>query len=49
LEESKAVARRLLELQPNFRIRPTMGFLSFMRLELVRTLTAGLIEAGLPD
>jgi len=26
-----------------------MGFLSFMRPELVRTLTAGLIEAGLPE
>jgi hypothetical protein len=43
------VARRLLELQPNFRIRPTMGFLSFLRPELVRTLTAGLIEAGLQE
>jgi hypothetical protein len=49
MEESKTVARRLLELEPNFHIRPIMGFLSFMRPELVRTLTAGLIEAGLPE
>jgi len=26
-----------------------MGFLSFMRPELVRKLTAGLVEAGLPE
>jgi len=30
MEESKAVARRLLELEPNFHIRPIMGFLSFI-------------------
>ena len=49
IEESKAVARRLLELEPNFHIRPVMEFLSFMRPEFMRTLTAGLIKAGLPE
>ncbi len=49
IDESKSIARRLLELHPTFRIRSTMEFLSFMRPELVRALTAGLREAGLPE
>jgi len=49
LDEAKAAARRLLELEPNFRSAAIIGFLSFTRPELIQAWTTGLQQAGLPD
>ncbi len=50
LDEAKSVARRLLELQPSFRVRPYLDFLSaFVRPEYATPLAAGLSQTGLPE
>jgi adenylate cyclase len=49
LDEAKAVARRVLELEPTFRIRPIMQFAVFVRPELVSAISGGLRLAGLPE
>jgi hypothetical protein len=43
------MARRLLELQPNFRSGPMLGFLGFTRPELVEALTTGASATGVPE
>jgi len=48
-DESKAVARRLFAIRPNFHVRPIMEFMAFMGPQPVRTHSAGLREAGLPE
>lgn len=48
LDEAKAAAKRLLELEPNFSSAAIIGFLSFVRPELTEAWTAGLKAAGLP-
>jgi len=50
IEEAKSVARRLLELEPTFRIKPVTLFLSaFARPEVVNGWSQGLAKAGLPE
>jgi tetratricopeptide (TPR) repeat protein len=50
IDESKSIARRLMELEPGFRIQPIAAFVGgFARRELVNELTAGLRQAGLPE
>jgi adenylate cyclase len=49
-DEANLVARRLLELEPTFRITPLMKRLSaFARPDIVDGLTEGLRKAGLPE
>ena len=49
-EEAKAVAGRLLALQPNFTITSFLAHvLSIMREELIQALSSGLRTAGLPE
>ena len=47
--EAKAMAKRLLELEPNFRSGPFLGFAAFCAPELQEALATGLREAGLPE
>ena len=49
LDEAKAAAKRLLELEPNFSSKAIMGFLSFVRPELSAAWAQGLAAAGLPE
>ncbi|MGH7076232.1 MAG: tetratricopeptide repeat protein, partial [Stellaceae bacterium] len=50
IDEAMAVARRLLELEPNFRSRPFVDFFSrFSRPELMETLAEGGRLAGVPE
>jgi adenylate cyclase len=50
IEEAKSLARRLLKLEPDFRIRPFMEFfVKFARPEIVDGLAEGLRKAGLPE
>jgi adenylate cyclase len=50
IEESKSLARRLLELEPDFRVGPFMEFfVKFARPEIVDGLAEGLRKAGLPE
>jgi hypothetical protein len=50
IEEAKSVARRLMELEPTFRIKPVTLFLSaFARPEVVNGWSQGLAKAGLPE
>jgi adenylate cyclase len=50
VEESKSVAQRVLELEPNFRLGPAEYFLPGVMLpELWRQLIAGMRQAGLPE
>ena len=48
-DEAKSVAKRLLELEPNFRIGPIGASLVFLRPELVNWLAEGLRKVGLPE
>jgi adenylate cyclase len=49
-EEARSVARRLLELEPNFHVRPFLGFASgFMHKAAADQLSAGLSKVGLPE
>jgi adenylate cyclase len=49
-EDSKVAARRLLELEPDFRVQPIIAMLGgFPRLELTNELVAGWRKAGLPE
>src|SRR5271165_6708653 len=49
-EEARAVAGRLLALQPNFTVTSFLSrALSFMREELVQAVSSGLRTAGLPE
>jgi adenylate cyclase len=49
-EESKAVAQRVLELEPNFRVGPIEGMGPGLMLpELIRPLLTGMRKAGLPE
>lgn len=50
IDESKSIARRLLELQPGFRIGPLEGLIGGMlRPEIVSGLVTGLRKADLPE
>jgi tetratricopeptide (TPR) repeat protein len=49
IDEAKATAKRLLELEPNFSSAAIIGFLSFVRPELTEAWTTGLRAAGLPE
>jgi adenylate cyclase len=49
-DEARFAVRRVLELEPGFRARPFVEFMSvFGRPELTRPLGAGLFQAGLPE
>jgi TolB-like protein/class 3 adenylate cyclase/Tfp pilus assembly protein PilF len=49
-DEAKAVARRVLELEPNFRARAFLGFFAnFTVPEIIERCAAGLRLAGLPE
>ena len=48
-DEAKSVVKRLLELEPNFRIRPLVANLVFLRPELINCFADGLRNAGLSD
>jgi adenylate cyclase len=49
-EEAKSTARRLLELEPGFRVQPFSAALAGMcRPELIAALVSGLCKAGLPE
>jgi adenylate cyclase len=48
-DEAKSVAKRLLELEPNFRIGPIFVSLVFLHPELLNWLAEGLRKAGLPE
>jgi hypothetical protein len=48
IEESKSLARRLLELEPGFRVRRFVEFfVPFARPEIVDAFAQGLRESGL--
>ena len=50
LDEAKSVARRLLELEPSFRVRPLVDYMSaFAAPEFGNALAAGLSQTGLPE
>jgi adenylate cyclase len=50
VDEAKAAAGRVLELEPTFRIKPFVEFVStFVRPELAAPLSTGLRQTGLPD
>lgn len=50
IDESKSAAKRVLELEPTFRISPFIGFFSaFMRPELLNPIASGLRLTGLPE
>ncbi len=49
IEEAKAVARRLLELDPSFRVRAWMEFAGFLLPDILRGVATGLRQAGLPE
>jgi hypothetical protein len=49
IEDAKAVARRVLELEPTFSVRRFMDFTGFMKPELKEALAVGLRQAGLPE
>jgi adenylate cyclase len=48
-DEAKSVAKRLLELEPSFRILPSVANLVFLHPELLNWLAEGLRKAGLPE
>jgi len=48
-EEAKAVARRLLELEPTFRLGPFIEFAGFVEKETRDALEEGFRRAGLPE
>jgi hypothetical protein len=48
-DEAKSVAKRLLELEPNFRIGPLVASGVFMRPELLNLIVEGLRKVGLPE
>jgi TolB-like protein len=49
-DEARSAARRVLELEPSFRVRPFMEYMSaFGRPELTSPLAAGLYQTGLPE
>jgi TolB-like protein/Flp pilus assembly protein TadD len=50
VEEARLMARRILDLEPTFRIKPLVDLLSpIIRPELVSALTTGFGQAGLPE
>ena len=50
IDETKPVARRLLELEPGFRSEPAMAFVSgFAAPEISNNLPAAMRRAGLPE
>src|SRR5439155_6408375 len=49
IEEAKVVARRLLELDPTFRVRPFVEFGGFINPETLTAMAAGLRQTGLPE
>jgi tetratricopeptide (TPR) repeat protein len=48
-DEAKAMAKRILDLQPGFQSGPFLAFAAFTKPELVEALTTGLRTAGLPE
>jgi adenylate cyclase len=49
-EEARSVASRLLELEPNFHVRPFLGFMSgFFHKSVAEPLSSGLRKVGLPE
>ena len=48
-DEAKSVVKRLLELEPNFRIRPLIASVVFLHPELLNWVAEGLRKAGLPE
>ena len=50
IDESKSVARRVLELEPTFHFRPLLEtFFVFARPEILSAYFAGFRQAGLPE
>ena len=49
IDESKSVARQLLELEPGFRIQPFVAYCEFARPEVVDWLAEGLRKSGLSE
>jgi TolB-like protein/Tfp pilus assembly protein PilF len=49
IEEAKVVARRLLELEPGFRVRPFLEFAGFVKPETREAFAVGFRQAGLPE
>ena len=49
IDEAKVVARRLLELQPGFRIQRVISFLRFALPDVVAGVAEALRKAGLPE
>ncbi len=50
IDEARLVARRILDLEPTFRIKPLVDLLApIIRPELVTALTTGFGQAGLPE
>ena len=48
-DELRSVAKRLLELEPKFRILPLIAYSAFARPEITHYLFEGLRKAGLPE
>jgi tetratricopeptide (TPR) repeat protein len=48
-DEAKSVVKRLLDLEPNFRIRPLIASVVFLHPELLNWIAEGLRKAGLPE
>jgi TolB-like protein/Tfp pilus assembly protein PilF len=49
VEEATALGRRLLELDPTFRVGSLLGFAGFARPEIQDALAAGIRQVGLPE
>jgi tetratricopeptide (TPR) repeat protein len=49
IEDAKVAARRLLELEPTFRVRPFMDFAGFVQPETHEAIAVGLRQAGLSE
>ena len=49
IDEAKGIARRLLELEPTFRVGPFLDFAGFVKPEIREHCAVGFREAGLPE
>jgi adenylate cyclase len=49
IDEAKTIARRVLELEPGFRVQPMLEFAGFLDPEMREAFARGLRQAGLPE